>query len=139
MADTTSQTDLSNLGPFECPICLCPMNISMSNYPDEPPMPTVDCSECGLEALVSNFEDEKTHQRIVNYQLRLLLGQIAQGEKAKDIINNHPVYPFSASRSDVLVGLMASEVSQPVEHPDNKPLPALSSEEIELVKNALNL
>ena len=104
----------------------------MGNYPDEPPMPTAICPECGFQALISNLEDDETKEKMIKYQLRLLLGQIAQGEKARQLINLQPLFP--RDRSDQLLSLMREEVSSPVDYPDNKSIPPLSEEDILVVK-----
>lgn len=135
MADNSSGATKAK--QFYCPICFVAMNITIGNYPDEPPMPTAICPECDFQALISNLKDNETKDKMIRYQLRLLLEQIAQGEKARQLINLHQLFPHD--RSDQLIALMREEIPSPVDYPDNKSITPLSEEDIVLVKRILEL
>lgn len=120
-----------------CPVCESQMNITMEPYADSLDFPTGTCPECGVSAMVDNLEDDAMRKRIFRYQMRVFLGDIAKGERAKDLVNLHPLFP--RSRIDQLIAMMDREIPPPISHAGNKSLPPLSGEEIDLVRQALDL
>ncbi|MDO8669557.1 MAG: hypothetical protein Q7K65_04665 [Candidatus Buchananbacteria bacterium] len=122
-----------------CPVCFSKMIINSNRYLDEQESdsPLAECPDCGFIDSVENLENDDLREKITCYQLRLLLGQIVQGERAKELINLHPLFPYS--RSKQLVALMENSVPPSVDFLDEKLIPPLSSEDIETVKKVLNL
>jgi len=122
---------------IECPVCFSKTTISADNYGDQLALASLNCLDCGFSSLVSNLEDEEVSDKLIKYYLRLLLDKIIQGEKARQIINNNPLFPYS--RSDQLVALMENEVMPAINNPHNKSIKPLSVEDVATVKRILNL
>ena len=126
---------LSNQDLFYCPVCLVKMDISPVKYSDGLVLPTANCPNCDFSALVEVLQDEVMLEKIYFYQLRLLLDKIAQGEKARQLIGLHPMFPDD--RAKQLIDLMTKTVPAPITEIES--LPPLNPEDVLAVKTILNL
>jgi len=119
-----------------CPICGSIMDKSDEVFSDSIAFCMATCPNCQFGGLLNHMDDPEIMTDMVNFYLRTLLEQIAQGEKAKDTINNYPI--FSGGRTEILTQLMSQTVPSPTKYPGNKPLPAMNPADIDIVIKVLD-
>ena len=124
-----------------CPICSLEMDISFVRRVDiswdrveiGDRVKVGQCSICGLVSPVKLLENDKDREIIFHCKLRQLLNVIAEGEKARQLVNLLPLFPNN--RTEQLVALMTDKIIAP----GVESLIPLDKEEVATVKKILGL